>query len=53
MALTLDDIFWPISKDYTFIIQTEIEMIKKELEDKLEIVKKEKEMIAMEKRRMP
>ena len=50
MALTLDDIFWPISKDYTFIIQTEIETIKKELEDKLKIVEKEKEMIAMEKK---
>ena len=33
IALSLDEIFWPISKDYTFMIETEIEMMKKELED--------------------
>ena len=43
MAIRLEETFWPISKDFCFIIQTDVEMMKREkekLEEKLEIVEK-------------
>ena len=42
--------FQPVTKDHTFMIRTEIEIIKEELQKKLKEVEEEKEIVAKEKR---
>ena len=48
--LNLDDMFQPVTKDHTFMIRSEIEIITEELEKKLKEVEEEKEIVAKEKR---
>ena len=47
--IKLDHKFVPVSKDNTFVIETEIEMMKNQLERRLKEVEEEKEMLAREK----
>ena len=47
--IKLEQRFVPVSKDHTFIIETEIEMMKNQLEHRLKEVEEEKKMLAREK----
>ena len=48
--ITLEERLWPITKDHTFILMNEIEMMRDDLEQKRKELEKEKEAIEMEKR---
>ena len=51
-GINLEERFLPVTKDHTFIIQTEIELMKDELMHKLKEVEKEREVLAKEKRKI-
>ena len=51
-GINLEERFLPVTKDHTFIIQTEIELMKDELMHKLKEVEKERKVLAKEKRKI-